>query len=147
MKKNNVKWFIVLVVLLLVAAGLWYSYLTDPLEALKETTVEVVEPPEEVQPFMENVLDAISRDDKRKLYGLFGKGDAMAFNRNVIKRHLADHDFCPAEVREYRKLTRPANGEIFYQVEVFSTRRNKKYLFTIEKASGKYIVSSMEETM
>ena len=93
MKKSNVKWIIVLVVLLFIAAGLWYSYLTDPLETLKEKTVEIVEHPEEVQPFMESVLDAISKDDKRKLYGLFGKGDAMAFNRNIIKKHFKYKSF------------------------------------------------------
>ncbi|MBQ7178650.1 MAG: hypothetical protein IJS08_14645, partial [Victivallales bacterium] len=77
MNKQSIKW-IVLVALALIAAGLWHSFVTDPLASLKEAKVEVVNSPSEVQAFMGKVLDAIENNDQRGLYELFGSGDAMA---------------------------------------------------------------------
>ena len=144
MKKQNIKW-IVLVVLALIAAGLWHSYVTDPLATLKEAKVEVVNNPSEVQAFMSKVLAAIENNDQRGLYEFFGSGDAMAFNRNILKRFFKEQDFCPVETSEYRKVTRSANNEVFYEVKVRSTKRNKSYLFTIENKGNTYCVSSLAE--
>ena len=144
MKKQNIKW-IVLVVLALIAAGLWHSYVTDPLASLKEVKVEVVNNPSEIQAFMGKVLAAIEGNDQRGLYELFGSGDAMAFNRNYLKKFFKEQDFCPAEIREYRKVTRSANNEVFYEVKVFSTKRNKSYLFTIEGNGDTFRVASLAE--
>ncbi len=144
MKKQNIKW-IVLVVLALIAAGLWHSYVTDPLASLKEAKVEVVDNPSEVQAFMGKVLAAIESNDQRGLYELFGSGDAMAFNCNYLKKFFKEQDFCPAEIGEYRKVTRNANNEVFYEVKVLSTKRNKSYLFTIEGTGDTFRVSSLAE--
>ena len=144
MKKQNIKW-IVLVVLALIAAGLWHSYVTDPLASLKEAKVEFVDNPSEVQAFMGKVLTAIESNDQRGLYELFGSGDAMAFNRNYLKKFFKEQDFCPAEIREYRKVTRSANNEVFYEVKVLSTKRNKNYLFTIEGKGDTFRVASLAE--
>ena len=144
MKKQNIKW-IVLVVLALIAAALWHSYVTDPLASLKEAKVEVMNNPSEVQAFMGKVLAAIESNDQRGLYELFGSGDAMAFNRNFLKKFFKELDFCPAEIREYRKVTRSANNEVFYEVKVLSTKRNKSYLFTLEGKGDTFRVASLAE--
>ncbi|MBQ9367695.1 MAG: hypothetical protein IJT83_07935 [Victivallales bacterium] len=144
MKKQNIKW-IVLVVLALIAAGLWQSYVTDPLASLKEAKVEVVNNPPEVQAFMSKVLAAIENNDQRGLYELFGSGDAMAFNRNYLKKYFKNQDFCPAEIREYRKVTRSTNNEVFYEIKTHSTKRNKSYLFTLENKGDIFRVSSLAE--
>ena len=144
MKKQNIKW-IVLAVLALIATGLWHSYVTDPLAAYKEAKVEVMENQADIQAFMEKVLNAIASNDQRGLYEFFGSGDAMAFNRNYLKRFFTEQDFCPAEIKEYRKLTRSANNEVFFEVKVFSTKRKKDYLFTIEGIKDSFKVSSLME--
>ena len=144
MNKQSIKW-IVLVALALIAAGLWHSFVTDPLASLKEAKVEVVNSPSEVQAFMGKVLDAIENNDQRGLYELFGSGDAMAFNRNYRKKFFKEQDFCPAAIREYRKVTRSANSEVFYEVKLLSTKRNKSYLFTLESNGDSFRVSSLTE--
>ena len=141
--KKNLIWLGVILVLALVSAALWHSYKTDPLASLKETKVEVLNNHDQLKEFMDTALAAIQDNDQRTLFKLFG-GDPMAFKRRYMKGLFKENDFCPAEVKEYRKLIRATND--FFQAEVFSVQRKKTYLFNIYVASdGSYMIDSVEE--
>ncbi|MBQ6473229.1 MAG: hypothetical protein IJJ33_14690 [Victivallales bacterium] len=144
MKKKVFMWTL-LAALALAATCLWHSYISDPLSSFKEAKMETVENQADIQAFMAEVLDAIKTNDRRALYEFFGSGDAMAFNRNYLNRFFKEQDFCPAEVTEYRKFTRSANNEVFYEATVTSARRNRRYVFTIEGGGGHFRVSSLME--
>ncbi len=127
---------------MVLAALLWYSYAKDPLGGMKQSKVEVVQD-QRLKDFMDKVLDAIEKNDKRGLYKFFGSGDPMVFDRNYLRKVFKEQDFCPADVKEYRKVSRPDG--IFYQAEVISEKRTKRYLFTISENDGIFTVSSVEE--
>ena len=129
-------------VLLALATLLWYSYAKDPLGGMKQSKVEVVQD-QGLKEFMDKVLDAIEKNDRRELYKFFGSGDPMAFDRNYLRKVFKEQDFCPANVKEYRKVTRPDG--VFYQAEVISDKRAKRYLFTISENDGTFTVSTVEE--
>ena len=141
--KKNLLWLAIIIILALASAALWRSYKTDPLESLKETKVETLQNHQQLKELMDTVLTAIQENDKRTLYKFFG-GDPMAFNRRYLKGMFQEQDFCPAESKEYRKITRSTDD--FYQVEVFSVKRNKSYLFNINvNEGGIYMIASVEE--
>ena len=142
MKKKQIIQLLCIVVLLVLAALLWYSYAKDPLGGMKQAMVEVVKD-HGLEEFMGKVIEAIEKNDRRGLYKLFGSGDPMAFDRNYLKKVFKEQDFCPADVKEYRKVTRPDG--VFYQAEVLSSKRAQRYLFTISENDGVFIVSSVEE--
>lgn len=137
---KRLRWIAPLVLLAL-AALLWTSTRRDPLDEMKREVAENITEPA-AQTVVEQALAKIEKGDMPGLFPLMG-GDPMDFDETYAKGLFAVKDFCPAEVRQLRKVTR--GGVQFLQAEVFSTPRQKLYLFTLVQRKNSYRISSIEE--
>ena len=132
-----------LILLLALAGFVLFRCSGDPLakEKAAEKT-EVADP--EAEKCIAGALDAIAKNDMKKLSGMMLNGDPMYFDETYVKGIFAGKDFTPASLRAMHELKRA--DKTFLQAEVFSEQRAKTYIFTLEKdKKGILKISSVEE--
>ena len=140
---NLVK-IIFFLLLFAIAACLLIFRASDPLAKSKKTERSAVSDPE-AEKCMSEALDAIGRNDMKKLSGMMLNGDPMYFDETYVKGIFAQNDFCPADIRAVYEFKRA--DKTYWQAEVFSAHREKMYVFTLEKdRKGILKISSVEET-
>lgn len=125
------------------AVLLMRSCRNDPLAEAKNAEVSAVSDPA-AEKLIADALDAVSKKDMKKLFGMMLNGDSMYFDETYAKGLFAADDFTPASLRAVRELKRA--DKTFWQAEVFSAQRGKLYIFTLENdKKGILKISSVEE--
>ena len=135
---------IILFLLLFAIAACWLIFRSnDPLAESKKAERSAVSDPEAEQRIAE-ALDAIGKNDMKKLSGMMQNGDPMYFDDMYANGIFAKNDFCPANLRAVYEVSR--SEKTWWQAEVFSEPRGKTYVFTLEKdKKGVLRISSVEE--
>ena len=128
--------------LLLVSIWLWHSYVNDPMGDLKKGVVTEVNEPA-VKELLDNAVKAIDRNDMRGVRRMMLNTDPMNFDETYAKVMFKERDFTPGEFKAMRKVER--KDQTIYQADFFSTKRNRRYLFTVVEKKGKFRISEIED--